>query len=51
LRRYSIEVFVGGVGDAVGKGHNSTVTGDVTGVLDVAAHTVFIKIQSHSEEV
>jgi len=41
-------VFVGGVGDAVGKGHNSTVIEDVTGGLDVAAHTVFVIIQSHS---
>ena len=45
------QIFVGGVGDAAWRGHNSTVIEDVTDGLDVAAHTVFIISQSHSVEV
>jgi len=44
------QIFVGGVGDAAWRGHNSTVIEDVTDGLDVAAHTVFIISQSHSVE-
>jgi len=45
------QVFVGGVGDTAWWGHSSTVTEDVTGGLDVAAHTGFIISQSYSAEV
>jgi len=44
-------VFDGGVGDTAWGGPNSTVAEDVTGGLDVAAHTVFIISQYHSVEV
>ena len=44
------QAFIGGVGDAAWRGHNSTVIEDVTGRSDVAAHTVFIISQSHSVE-
>jgi len=45
------QIFVGGVGDTAWSGHNRTVIENVTGGLDVAAHTVFIISQSHSVEV
>ena len=41
------QVFVGCVGDTAWRGHNRTVIEDVTGGLDVAAHTVFIISHSH----
>ena len=44
------QVFVGGVGDAAWRDHNSTAIEDVTGGLDIAAHAIFIIIQSHSVE-
>jgi len=45
------QIFFGGVGDTAWRGHNSAVIEDVTGGLDVTAHTVFIISQSHSVEV
>jgi len=36
------QVCVGGVGDAAWRDQNSTVIEDVTGGLDVSAHTVYI---------
>ena len=44
-------IVVGGVGDVARRGQSSTVIGDVTGGLDVSAHTIFIISQSLSAEV